>query len=212
MIIALEGIDAAGKATHAKMLAEDFEHTEVIAFPNYDTPVGRAIYGNLTGIWTVSGGQSSVIEKNWPSDQLNALLLQCLMTINRIEMIQTIQNHIGHGKHIVFDRYWAAAVVYGSCEGLNRAWLEAIQEPLPEADVWVLIDIPVAESWSRRQERRDRYERSPGLLDKVRQGYIELFRERAARKEPWHIVDGVGSAEEVHRRILETIGVKVDRY
>jgi L-alanine-DL-glutamate epimerase-like enolase superfamily enzyme len=57
MIIALEGIDASGKATQSKLLAEKLRGTR-FAFPDYETPAGEAILGHLKKEWIA-------VRKHW---------------------------------------------------------------------------------------------------------------------------------------------------
>lgn len=187
MIIAVESIDAGGKQTQTKLLAEYLEGVR-IAFPCYETPVGQAIFNNLTDHWKAT-------------DKLeNAYVLQCMMTANRLELVTKIEFYQKSGVSIVFDRYVISALVYGKLDGLPVEWIERIQAQLPQPDINILIDITVEESFKRRPERRDRYESDKEFLYKVRQEYLNLFKERG-----YHIVDGIGTVEEVHERILRLI-------
>jgi thymidylate kinase len=212
MIIAVEGIDASGKNTQTKLLADRL-HGEVIAFPDYTTTAGDAILGNLKGEWSarISIGMEPqcLDEQNRLSkvreqaeSQLNAMVLQSLMTINRIELMPRVGELRMRNKHVVFDRYYGSALVYGGLDGLEEEWIARIQAPLPEPDAWVLIDIPPEESVRRRPERRDRYEKQPGLMGRVRQSYLSLFKRQGAH---WHVVDGLGTVEEVHERVWYAI-------
>jgi thymidylate kinase len=67
---------------------------------------------------------------------------------------------------------------------------------LPVPDVCLFLDISVEESWKRRPERRDRYEKQREMLHQVRWSYLELF-----RKHDWVVIDAMGSPDEVQTRI-----------
>ena len=121
----------------------------------------------------------------------------------------------------------ATGLVYGGLDGLDVQWIEKTNASLPQPDVWIYLDIPIEESFKRRPERRDRYESDRAYLEKVREGYLKLFEEKhhlghscpcggegfANHKCPgcgscgrWYVVDGMGSIEEVHQRIMAVLG------
>lgn len=185
MLIAIEGMDASGKATQSRLLARKLGGA-AMAFPNYETEVGQAILANLKGEWSAG-------------DELNALVFQSLFTLNRLEMIDSMKAAMAAGP-LVLDRYYASGIVYGALDGLDARWLERIHQTLPAPDRWVFIDVPPEESERRRPERRDRYEMQPGLMARVRDGYRDLFTARG-----WAIVDGVGSVDEVHARVWAAV-------
>lgn len=209
MIVALEGIDGCGKATQAKLLAE-YLGAEVVSFPDYSTLTGQMIRDHLTGGWEAVDVNNTFISEDG-SSTLNARVLQCIMTVNRLELLPKIEDLRRRSKNVIFDRYASSALVYGGLDGLEREWLELIQAPLPRPDYYVLLDVPVSESFRRRPERRDRYERDRDFLELVRDKYRELWAERAARPrdlhhpERWITVDGVGEVREVRSRILRGI-------
>lgn len=203
MIVAFESCDASGKATQSTLLAERLG-AERIAFPDYKTTAGEAILRLLKEEWQCLEDADTDNEEfyKWrPSESLNALVLQSLMTTNRLELLPQINEHIKAGKHLVFDRYYASGIVYGTLDGLEREWIERIQAPLSQPDIWIMLDIPPEESVKRRPERRDRYEKMPGFQEKVRDGYLKLFEEKRALGEKWVVVDGMGTIEEVSNRI-----------
>jgi thymidylate kinase len=93
-----------------------------------------------------------------------------------------------------------------------------------QPDLYVLIDIPVEESFKRRPERRDRNESHRGYLERVRVAYLRLFTERheanmaRARGDgktrntyvpgpAWRVVDGIGTKEQDAERIWTAVGL-----
>lgn len=209
VVVAIEGQDSAGKATHSKLLAEKLGGTR-FSFPNYASPTGQAIQGHLKKHWSVQCAPGSVYANL--EDRVDAFVFQSLQTVNRIEAIPRIVEAMERGS-VVFDRYTASQEVYGVLDGLDREWLRRISNPLPEPDVWILLDIPVEEGFRRRPERRDRYEVDRNFMEKVRQGYLRLFGEHKGgrwlsprdRWQEWYVIDAVGSIQEVHARIVEAV-------
>lgn len=213
MIVAICGLDASGKASQTKILAERMNAVRV-AFPDYETPAGKAILSLLKQEWgcRVPGSRDAITNEEYQhEDYLGALVLQSLMTTNRLELLPTINEHIKAGRHLVFDRYFASGIVYGTLDGLEREWIERIQAPLPSPDVWILLDIPPEESVKRRPERRDRYESTPGFQEKVRDGYLKLFEEKRTTVglQAWRTVDGMGTVEEVAQRIWNIVSPRL---
>jgi thymidylate kinase len=204
VIVVLTGGDASGKATQSKILAERLGAT-LFAFPDYSTPTGKAILGNLTGSWEVHrDSNADHHECCYKVPEVNALVLQSLMNTNRIERTVDLKAAASRG-HVVLDRFDVDGLVYGTLDGLDPAWLEQLNEQLPvKPDLYVLLDVPVEEGFKRRPERRDRYERDAKRMEAVSAAYVKLFRDRE-KWGNWRIVDGVGSVEEVAERVRAVV-------
>lgn len=205
MIIVIEGGDAAGKKTQSEMLTKRLDGTR-FAFPNYESPTGEMILWHLKKWWHSKAtglhpfGEADI-------EKLDARVFQSLQSVNRLESLPAI-NEAKRKGHVVFDRYWQSAFVYGALDGLDTQWLRLVQEkPMPPADINILIDVPVADGFARRPERRDRYETNRAFLEKVRTRYIELWTMSASMglSGEWFVVGGIGSVEEVHDRIIEIV-------
>lgn len=163
--------------------------------------------------------------------QLDAMVFQGMQTISRLERREAILDSLQR-RSVVLDRYWVSGLVYGALDGLSEPWLRGINEKsMPQPDVWVLLDIPLEEivrrSVERSPEKRDRYESNIEFLGRVKQQYLDVFKAMNAETrlcpkcgnmvEPcahcnntgvwpvWEVVDGMGSKEEVHERIVNTI-------
>jgi dTMP kinase len=202
LIICLEGIDACGKATQSRLLANAFgDHAAVESFPAYWTPTGTAIEEHLKGQW--SAGSLCVPG----SSDYDPLVFQALQTVNRFERARFIEGAIAIGQTLILDRYWPSGVVYGEIDGLPRQWLIDIHVFLPQPDVFILLDIPPEESFERRPERRDRYEQSKDRMHDAVLKYRQLW--NAFERDPflsgdsrWFTVPGTGPVGAVHERIL----------
>jgi dTMP kinase len=219
MFICIEGIDASGKATQSKLLAQHLG-AELFSFPDYEQPMGRLILGHLKGYWgaepdgmdgacklgvvtTADGRTISLAD----TKMLNAYVFQALQLANRMEKVAKIKEALAQKRPVVADRYWPSGVVYGSADGLDPEWLERIQAPLPQPDLYLLLDVDVAESSQRRPERRDRYEGNLEFLEKVHAIYRQLWANRQLREgnRQWVVVNGRLSVEEVGIQIQKAV-------
>lgn len=195
MIVCLEGIDASGKATQAKLLANRL-HAFLYSFPDYETRTGRLINQHLRDEWCA-----------YPQDpQSDALVFQSLMLTNRMELAPTIMRHRLNSQDVVLDRYWPSGVVYGGADGIDLDYLIEIHKNLPQAHHYLLLDVEPSASSDRRPERRDRYEAQQGLMSDAANRYRELWAMmKQFHASAWQVIDGNGSIEEVESRIWEAL-------
>lgn len=192
-LIAFEGLDQSGKATQAAALrtrlTEAGRTVRPLAFPDYDTTIGREIAAALRG------------ERLHPPD-----VLQLLYIANRYEYRPQIETWLRQGDIVVCDRYQASSVAYGGAQGLDETWLADVQRFLPKPHLTILLDIDPAVGVARKREQRDQYERDLELLARVREGY-----QRQARHAGWVIVDGrhdpTTVAHDVARAVKSRLGL-----
>jgi dTMP kinase len=206
MIIAIEGIDASGKATQAKLLKDALPGAESFSFPNYESETGRLILRFLKG-------EVYVAEDVQREAHTNALVLQALMTANRYEMQSTLADWSRRAEVRILDRYWMSACAYGAAEGLDPDWLYALHVGLPMPDLCIYLDVSPESASTRRPQKRDAYEANLPLLHGARRHYLNFFTRRYPG--PYRIVDGERDADEVHQEILlhveTTLKVPLDR-
>jgi dTMP kinase len=159
LLIAFEGLDQSGKQTQAELLRERLaaqgRPVQVLSFPDYQTTIGAEIGRALRG------------ERHYTAD-----VMQLLYVANRYEWKQEIAAARERGEIVVCDRYLASSIAYGEAQGLDAAWLGAIQRYLPQPDVTILLDIPPDVSARRKRDGRDRYEQDLALLARVRDSYL----------------------------------------
>lgn len=206
-LIAIEGVDSAGKNTQIQRLYKRLKaemptlsQIESFDFPHYDSPSGQAILGLLKGEWTVS------------DQSVRALVLQSLMTTNRFENSQLLSYFTtqpwedANRKILVLDRYYISGLVYGQADGLSLEYLLDIHKLLPVADLHLLLDIPVEESMRRRPVRRDNYEADIALLSRARAAYLEIFKtgQRLVGGK-WHVINGMQPEDDIHEQIFTLV-------
>ena len=193
LIVAIEGPKGVGKTAVATAVAQE-TNSELWAFPNYDTPTGRLIKDILLG--------------HHESEKDKALILQSLMTVNRLEHANRLQPNKPGDLDRVVARYWQSAWVYGQIDGLPRDWLIAIERGTPRAHVNILLDAPIDVIRQRRVSRvkaQDIYEDRLGVEMEL---YRELWHQPPRRKggEIWIIVDAnrpLGRVVDEIARIVE---------
>jgi dTMP kinase len=187
MLIAFEGLDQSGKETQARYLRarleQDGRKVRAASFPDYDTPIGVELRKALAG------------ERDFSPE-----VMQLLYVANRFEYKPRLESWLAAGDVVVCDRYRASSVAYGESQGLDAAWLEAIQRSLPPSDVTVLLDIAPETAVARKATGRDRYERDLGLLARVRESY-----RRQAALQGWVIINAEQSRDDVGRAVEQAV-------
>ncbi len=187
-LIAIEGIDQAGKETVSRRLAETLEaaglRVERLAFPDYSTPLGQEIGRFLAG-----------------QVRHTAQVRQLLYAANRWERCDLIQECLTAGAVVLLDRYTGSGLAYGAAQGLAMSWMRGLEDGLPQPDLVLLLDIPPEVSLARKQTARDTYESQAALLQGAREAYLAL-----AHEESWEIIDATGSPENVWAAAEEAIG------
>lgn len=186
-LIAIEGIDQAGKQTVAHWLAEELRAHGVVVeqtgFPDYSTQLGAEITRFLRG------------ERGYPPQ-----VRQLLYTANRWERAAEIQAWLDGGATVVIDRYIASGIAYGAAQGLPMDWMRAVERGLPVPDITLLLDIPPHVSLERKPRQRDAYEARTDLLARARDAYLTL-----AREPGWLVVDAAADPDTVRARVLAAL-------
>jgi len=195
-IVAIEGIDAVGKNTHSLLLSgwlrKHGVETARMSFPDYDTPIGKEIKSFL------SGGRT------YPTE-----LQHLLFAANRWEKLEEIKSRLRAGESIIVNRYTESNLAYGRANGLDAAWLAALERGLPRADLVIVLDAPPHSLSSRRPgSSKDVYEKSSALQVKAQKAYREL-----ARKHGWSLIDAEGPVASVQAAVVKTVreALKRDR-
>jgi dTMP kinase len=186
-LIAVEGVDGAGKTTQSRLLVRRLEKMGVEAAytcePS-DSPVGRLIRSHLKNNLDLS--EESVA---------------LLFAADRLEHLKNfIYPALEKGLTVVSDRYIHSSVAYQSAATGRREWVEKINSLAPEPDISILIDLPVKISLRRiRMKGTELYERRR-FLEAVRRQYLRLVR---SGRMVW--VDGRGTKDEISERIMQVV-------
>ena len=188
--IVFEGIDASGKSTQARQLAE--RCGGLFTFEPGDTPLGVELRR-----WLLDASTPMV-------PQTEALL----MLADRSHHVATvISPTLAAGRHVIADRFAASTLAYqGYGRGVDLAALRtatdlAIGDCRP--DITLLIDIDIETANERRaRNHEDRFESADAAFhERLRQGYLEM----AATEDHWCVIDGRGSFDDVRAAIEATL-------
>jgi dTMP kinase len=191
MIIVIEGSDQAGKKTQTSLLAKALKKnkikTKIFSFPDYTTPLGKEINRFLHG------------KRKFPSQ-----VIHCLLAANRWEKLHDIKSAQEQNSVLVMNRYYQSNLVYGVANKMSLSWLEGLDAGLPRADLVIVLDVSQKESFSRKKQNRDKFEKDAQFLQTISSTYRRL-----AKKYCWHLVNASQSKEKVHADIMKVISKKL---
>jgi dTMP kinase len=187
ILIAFEGLDQSGKQTQAEMLRDALKEqgrkARLVSFPDYGTSIGEEIARALQG------------ERDYGPD-----VMQLLYVANRYERKDDLQRWLEGGLILIADRFTASSIAYGEAQGLEPAWLAAMQRFLPVPTLTIFLDIAPETAVARKAVDRDRYERDLAMQHRVRQSY-----ERQSAESGWVRLDGERSKEAVAGDVLRAV-------
>jgi dTMP kinase len=182
-LVAIEGIDQAGKRTQANFLAVSLRkggrRVSVWDFPDYRTPLGKQLKAYL-------GGRI----------RLDVRSLHLLYAANKWEVAAELVRRIRRGEVVIVNRYTPSNIAYGLAHGLPGGWLISLEEGLPKPDKVVVLDVSPRTSLWRKRRGRDVHEGDLAYLNSVRREYLRL-----AKRYGWETVDGRGDPETVRRMV-----------
>jgi len=192
LFIVFEGIDGSGKSTQAAMLNDYFNSNNInstLMMEPSNGKWGREIRNILKG---------DVVPP--AEEQLKLFLL------DREDDAETnISPALESLQSIVMDRYYYSNAAYQGAMGLDPEFIleENRKRNFPEPDRIYFIDILPETAMERISVRngsgqREIFEKQ-SFLEKVRDIFISM------KDEKFIPVDGSGSAEEIHQKIIEDI-------
>ncbi len=190
-LVAIEGIDQAGKMTQARAIEKHVRSMgmscAVRQYPDYDTPLGQLI-------------RQALHDEIVMSDRARTMLFAA----NRWEKDTEIRQLVGDNALVLVDRYSWSNVVYGLAQGYDEDWLRSLEAGLLEADLTFFLDIPAEESLRRKSEDRDGFERNFALLEGARDRYLKFASELG-----WVVVDAVRPPATLTAEILAVLQARL---
>ena len=191
MIIVIEGGDQAGKKTQTELLAKALKarklKTKLFSFPDYTTPIGKKIESYLNG------------KQKFPPQ-----VIHCLLAANRWEKLDEIKKAISKNSVLIMNRYYQSNLIYGLVNGLPAEWLEHLDRGLPKADLVIVLDVNQKESFSRKKQKRDKFEKNKNFSQKISKTYRKI-----AKEKKWKVVDASMPKEDVHKAIMKILSSKI---
>ncbi|MBM4274295.1 MAG: dTMP kinase [Deltaproteobacteria bacterium] len=190
MLIALEGIDGAGKTTQARLLAAALEERGwpvVLTREPTEGPHGERLRRYLAG----------------PTRHLSPEEELELFTADRRDHVrEIIQPALAAGRTVVTDRYYYSSAAYQGALGLDPVRILEINEAFaPQPHLVFILTLPLDQALARLQEKRQsapQVSEAPAYLAKVAALYDGF------QGDHLHRVDASEPSDTVHARILET--------
>jgi dTMP kinase len=197
--ITLEGIDGAGKSTHAGFIVETLAargHAVVATREPGGTPMGERLREILLAE---------------AMDHDTATLL--LFAARREHVANVIEPALGRGEWVVCDRFTDATLAYqGGGHGVSSAWIAALAahvHPTCNPDLTLLFDVPIEVSQARlassaaKGRSLDRFEReAQAFFTRVRDAYRELAQSDRRR---FVTIDSTRPQSEVRASLAEVL-------
>jgi thymidylate kinase len=213
-LIVFEGADAVGKFEMSTRLVDEInkmpgKKAKRIAFPRYETPVGKAILRHLKREVRLDEQSTEHVAGILGGDRApeDALAFQCLMIADKYHAVIEINQALNDGYDIICDRWWQSAYTFGTSDGLDSKWLVEVHDMLPWGDINILLDVSAEVSASRRPAFRDRYETDREAQERIRAIYRDLWRDKRTGLESddlsWITIDAGQTRDEVFNEILQ---------
>ena len=193
--IVFEGGEGCGKSTQAQLLAQHYG--AVLTRQPGGTELGARIRELLLS--SADGPAGSPMD-----DRAEALL----MAADRAQHVaEVVEPALVAGRDVVCDRYIGSTIAYqGYGRGLDVDIVRAVSGWAAGGlwpDVVVLLDVPDHVAAARIGAARDRIEAAGGEFHRR---VADGFRAQADDEpDTWVVVDGEGTVDEVHERVLGAV-------
>jgi dTMP kinase len=191
LFISLEGVDGSGKSTQAKLLTAALGPDTLLI----REPGGTAAAERIREL---------LADPGFEVDPFAELLL---FSAARVDLIsRVIRPAVESGSDVVADRYADSSVAYqGGARGLGMSHVLSLTDTVIDGlwpDVTVLLRVD-PEVGLGRADGEDRFESEGVELQRaVAEAYGEIAKIASDR---FVVIDGDGSVEEVHERVLEAV-------
>lgn len=183
--LVFEGCDRSGKTTQCLLAIEALKNknvkAEYIKFPERSTDIGCIINDYLTGKLKLTDQQ-----------------IHFLFALNRKELIARMEERLNGGITLVVDRYSFSGIAYSSIkQGMDLTFCCLTEVGLPKPDLVVYL-VGSMEVRSRRGGFGAEVYEKIEIQNRVEEAYRKLFKQL-------EVVDGDGSVEEVHERVMQCL-------
>jgi len=195
-LIVFEGIDASGKSTQARLLAERLSALGIPVVSTREpggTPIAEVI--------------REVLLKNEHSEMLPLSELLLFIVSRTQNTHEVIAPALRTGKTVVASRYRMSSLAYqGYGRGIDLELVRRLNEAATggqKADVTFLVDLPVGMALARKKDADRIEDESLGFHQRVRDGFLELARE----DESVRVLDGCQSPERIAEDVASCLGL-----
>lgn len=188
VLVAIDGIDGAGKTTQAQLLAER---------------LNRAGLSTVTSKEPTDGKWGAELRATASAGRLSADRELELFLLDRKEHVRTlIEPSLRSGTSVILDRYYYSTAAYQGVRGMDPVEiLDKNRAFAPTPDIAFFIDVPARMGLDRIRKRGDvanHFEREDNLSACAR--VFDSLRSPEIRR-----IDGRASIEEVHESIWSSL-------
>ncbi|KAF8426041.1 thymidylate kinase-domain-containing protein [Tirmania nivea] len=195
-LIAIEGLDRAGKSTQCQLLLDRLQregHNAVLQkFPDRTTPIGTMIDSYLRS-----------------GSDLEDHAIHLLFSANRWELANKIQTLLSTGYTVLLDRYIHSGIVFTTAaKSLLLPWCRSPEIGLPQPDLVLFLDISEEDAAFRGGYGEERYEKRE-IQDRVRMVFGEVRKEEEGLVN-WKVVDAGRGVEQVAGEVWKIVSEVVE--
>ncbi len=189
ILIAVEGIDGAGKTTQVELLRQFLQQHEQACVSSKEPTDGQ--WGRMIRATAATG--------RLPLDEELSLFIR-----DRKEHIETlIAPSLAAGKIVILDRYFYSTIAYQGSRGARWQDVENLMTFAPVPDVTLILDadpdVTLGRITSHRGEQPNEFEKHESL-----QACRNVFNALAHRPEV-HMIDATKSQYDVQRQIMDVL-------
>jgi len=196
-LIALEGIDRAGKTSLIRLLPKHLLgcKEKIVTCGEYQSPVKRLISRDLLSTLT-----PFVKAFLFAADRAWTYEKTCLPALRK-------------GHIVLWDRYVDSAKAYRGAEirrggtVLTNDFVDDINRPFVVPDLTIFVDVPVTTSLKRSKKERSKSSYQAEFLQKVSVEYMRLHKLRG-----YAIVDGSRPKADVVKEVVHIIKKRLKRF
>ncbi|MHB8568504.1 MAG: dTMP kinase [Nitrososphaerales archaeon] len=193
-LIALEGIDGAGKTTQANLLGKKLNEDGFDAIVLKEPTVGE--WGRKISMMSKFGRTLSAEDE-----------FKYFYEDRKEDVEKNIDPALRSGKIVIMDRYYYSNMAYQGAKGLDPTFIENKNlEIAPEPDLVIILDIDATTAKDRIVNgRKDQPNHFEHRLSPVRKIFLDIAHER----QNVEVLDGNQPAEKIHSWIFQLVSGKV---
>lgn len=161
LLIAVEGIDGAGKTTLARGIVKRIQDKGMLA--HYTMEPTHNLIGELIRSLTIEYRDPRIEALLYAADRLHHYL-------NEIKV------KLDEGYIVVVDRYIYSSIAYQGALGAPIDWIRLLNRYVPKPHLAFYIDIPIDVALKRIKTSRLKHSfyEEPGILERARRIYLDL--------------------------------------
>ncbi len=194
--IVFDGPDGGGKSTQVAMLRDHL------------TKLGANVASARDPGGTEIGNRVRHVLLDFDLQTMDVRCETFLFMASRAQLVsEIVEPALAEGGVVLCDRFISATYAYQGAAGYEVSQLLDLGN-MAVGNCWphvtIVIDLPVECAMGRLQSKLDAMESRPREFhERVRKIFLEL---PSMYPGPVHIVDGSGTPDEVHRRVVEMLG------